>query len=436
LAVADLEANPLSWRQFRACRSLATLPESALRDVFQAAEEHTFAPGDVLIRQGDQADGLLILLEGTAHAMVRAADGDHLVGRFRGGDVVGEMALVTREPRNADVVADSAARALLLPTAEFDRLAARHLTLAIVLTHLVADRLGHASHDGFSGKTVDGFQILSRAGRGGMAVVYRAREESTGDVVALKMMSYRLIYDPAALERFHHEAALLRDLSHPNIAQLKRLFPAYHTYFLVLEYCDGVNLDRLVKRCGRLTESQVRPILGQIARALECIHQRGIVHRDLKPGNVILTRDGQIKLTDFGIAASTIAPDDGQTRTEQHTLIGTPAFMAPEQITGGPIDARTDVYALACLAHDLLTGRHLFAAASVFDLVHEKAHPRLPPATEIGDGVSAELYGFMQSALHPHPDARPSSAASLVAWAAPCDPAPIDLVGEEEETEE
>ena len=111
------------------------------------------------------------------------------------------MALVTREPRSATVVADSMVRALLVPTAAFDQLAARHLELTIVLTELVADRLGRAAHDGFGGKRVDGFRIVRCIGRGGMSVVYRAREESSGDEVALKMMSYRLIYDAAALAR-------------------------------------------------------------------------------------------------------------------------------------------------------------------------------------------------------------------------------------------
>ena len=276
------EANPLSWNLLRTCRPLAALSEVALRDVFAAAEERSFQPGEVIVRQGDPADGFLILLEGTAHALVRGHDGDHCIGHLTSGDVVGEMALVTREARSADVIADSPVRALLVPSAAFDRLAVRHLELGMVLTELVADRLGQSAHDGFGGKRVEGFRILECVGRGGMSVVYRAQDESTGELVALKMMSYRLIYDADALARFHQEANLLQSLDHENIARLKRLFPAYHTYFLVMELCEGVDLDRLVRARGRLAESQVRPILGHLARALEYVHARGLVHGDLK----------------------------------------------------------------------------------------------------------------------------------------------------------
>ena len=119
-----------------------------------------------------------------------------------------------------------------------------------MLTELVADRLGRGAHDGFGGKTVEGFRILRCVGRGGMSVVYQAEDSATGEVVALKMMSYRLIYDSAALARFHQEAEILQGLDHPNIANLKRLFPTFNTYFLVMEFCNGVDLARLLGSRG------------------------------------------------------------------------------------------------------------------------------------------------------------------------------------------
>jgi len=418
------------WKLLGNCRALSMLPPAALRDLFAAATERLFAPGEVMVRQGDPAEGLWILLEGTAHAMLRDHDGfDHNIGRFRGGDLVGEMALVTRATRSATVIADSRVRALLVPTSEFDRLAVRHLELGVVLTELVAERLGRGANDGFGGKQVEGFRILKSVGRGGMSVVYRARDEVTGELVALKMMSYRLIYDAVALGRFHREAEILQGLQHANIARLKRLFQAYNTYFLVMELCDGIDLGKLVSSRGRLTEPQVRPILGQLAQALEYVHQRGFVHRDLKPGNVMITRSGDVKLTDFGIAVPEVVLDD-QAAAPRHAILGTPAYMAPEQLAGSALDRRTDVYALACLAYDLLTGQHLFPSRSLHELIQQKLTLRLPSAVEIGEGVSAELYDFLQSALRANPDERPASAAPLVAWAARCDPSLADVTDE------
>ena len=424
-------ADSQLWHALRDCQALRPLPPIALGDLLAAATMRSFQPGEAMIRQDDPAEGLLILLEGSAHALLRHQDGDdRRIGRFVAGDLVGEMALVTRATRSATVIADSPVRALLVPTAEFDRLAARHLGLGVVLTDLVADRLGRGAHDGFGGKTVEGFRILRCVGRGGMSVVYQAQDDATGEIVALKMMSYRLIYDSAALARFHQEAEILRGLDHENIARLKRLFPTYNTYFLVMEFCDGVDLGRLVSSRGRLAESHVRPILGQLARALEYVHARGFVHRDLKPGNVMITRHGEVKLTDFGIAVPEVGLDD-QFSGEVPSVLGTPAFMAPEQLIGGALDRRTDVYALACLAYELLTGTHLFRAKSIRELTGQKLTMQPPAAAEIGAGISAELHAFLRDALRVNPDERPASVTSLVEWAAPCAPLPQDLLDQQ-----
>jgi CRP-like cAMP-binding protein len=425
------ESNAASWSVLRGCRPLAGLSDDTLRDLFAAAEPRSFGVGDRMIRQGDAADGLLILLEGTAHAQLRSRDGDYRVGDFAGGDIVGEMALVTREPRSADVAADSAVHALFVPTAAFDQLATRHLSLGMVLTQLVGDRLGQGTRDGLGGKTVEAFRILQCIGRGGMSVVYRAEDEASGELVALKMMSYRLIYDTSALARFHQESRLLQRLDHVNVVRVTRSFPALRTYFLVMELCDGTDLRRAVAS-GRMREAQVRAILGQLACAIEYLHGQGVVHRDLKPANVMLTRDGQVKLMDFGIALPALDLEDTRTSLGDHGVVGTPSYMAPEQLSGGVLDARTDVYALGCLAYELLTGRQLFSANNIFDLVREKATLRVPPAASIGIGISQELYEFIAGALEVNPDNRPSSVAALAAWAAPCDMLPADVSGQEE----
>jgi len=138
---------------------------------------------------------------------------------------------------------------------------------------MLPDRLGQKTHDGLGGKRIEGFRILGCIGRGGMSVVYRAREEASGIDVALKMMSYRLIFDSEAVARFRDESEVLKQIRHENVARLERLFPAYRTYFLVMELCEGIDLHRLVHGHGPLPESTVRPITGQ-NRAMRAASQR------------------------------------------------------------------------------------------------------------------------------------------------------------------
>ena len=148
------------------------------------------------------------------------------------------------------MVADSALKALFLPVDAFERLAVKHLELCMVLTDLVADRLGQGTHDGLGGKTLDNYRIVRCIGRGGMAVVYEATDQDSGASVALKMMSHRLVYQPGALARFRQEAALVQTLRHENIGRLDRQFSAYGTLFLAMEFCAGIDLSRRIELRG------------------------------------------------------------------------------------------------------------------------------------------------------------------------------------------
>jgi len=338
------------------------------------------------------------------------------------GSVAGEMSLITQEPATADVVAETELRVLVLSAAAFDGLAAKNPELTIVLTNVVADRLGRAMHDGLGGKLLNGFRILRCVGRGGMAVVYEAMDVATGEHVALKMMSHRLVYQPGAFSRFEREARIVEPLEHDNIARMKGHFPAFRTEFIVMEFCEGATLAELLSRNGAFPEDQAKRVLGQLATALQFVHDRGVVHRDLKPGNVMLTPAGRVKLMDFGLAKEDEQITD-DTATQLGTVLGTPLYMPPGQMTGDEAGPAIDIYSFACIAYELVAGRPLFEGRTTRGLHQDKLTRQVPPASDIGAGVSPELHELLVRALDKDADNRLESLAETAAWSGELDPA-------------
>ena len=390
--------------------------------LFHVAKVRVYDEGETLIKQGQRGDTLFVVADGTADVILHDHDGTRrTIGAVIRGSVIGEMSLVTQEPATADVVAASPLVVLVIPLADFEALAGRNPELTIVLTNVVAERLGRALHDGLGGKVLNGYRISSCVGRGGMAVVYDAVELASGDRVALKMMSHRLVFQPGAFSRFEREARIVEPLEHPNIARLRGHFPAFRTEFLVMEFCEGATFGDLLTGHGPFPEVEARKILGQLAVALNFVHARGVVHRDLKPGNVMLTPKGRVKLMDFGLAKEH-RPISDDTATQDGSVLGTPLYMAPEQINGEESGPLMDIYAFACVAYELLCGKKLFEARSMAQILQDKLNLRLPPAYEIGPGISPELHRLIAGGLEKDPAKRLSSLEHVAAWRDDPDP--------------
>ena len=214
------------------------------------------------------------------------------------------------------------------------------------------------------------YQITGELGRGGMGVVYRAQDPAIGRTVAIKTIRLDTIADPAELrqlrDRLLREARSAGLLSHPSIVTIYDVGQESNMAYIAMEFVQGLTLEQLVREKGPLSGSQLIQVLRETAEALDHAHAQGIIHRDVKPANIMISDSGAVKITDFGVAKIS-----SQNMTQADMILGTPSFMSPEQIEGRPIDGRSDQFALAVIAYELLTGERPFAGDTIPGLLYQ-----------------------------------------------------------------
>jgi len=242
------------------------------------------------------------------------------------------------------------------------------------------------------------YEIVAQIGAGGMGEVYQAHDTKLGRDVAIKVLPEAFAYDPERLARFQREAKMLAALNHPNIATIHGLEQSGGTSYLVMELVSGETLAERIKRDGAVPIEESLAIAKQIAEALEAAHAKGIIHRDLKPANVKLTPEGKVKVLDFGLAKAfegdttnedmNNSPTLSRAATMQGVILGTAAYMSPEQARGKSVDKRTDIWAFGYVLYELLTGKAAFHGEDVTDILAAvvRAEPdwtELPGATPL-----------------------------------------------------
>jgi eukaryotic-like serine/threonine-protein kinase len=261
-----------------------------------------------------------------------------------------------------------------------------------------------------SAPRIPGYEIQGILGRGGMGVVYLARHRALDRIVALKVLHEGRQSEPEHRARFDREAAAVAKCQHPNLVQIHETGEYDGQSYLVLEYVEGGTLARSL--AGVPQPPRAAAALAEtLARAIDHVHSRGIVHRDLKPANVLITADGQPKITDFGLAKI----DAGTTRTEVGTIMGTLAYMAPEQAVGGTVKVgpRADIHALGAILYEALTGRPPFRAESPELIYHQLVHSDVIPPSRIQTGVPRDLEAICLKCLEKSPAQRYATALEL-----------------------
>jgi hypothetical protein len=369
------------------CSPFSQLPPVLVQKIESQLQPVSFHPGEFLMKQGDEGDGLFLILDGQVEIRSRDAVGESkVIANCSRGEILGEMALITDEPRTADVVATTTVEAKFLPQVVFDQLSTDFPVISQVLTQLLAARLGKPGHDALAGKTLSDYFIQNRLGRGGMAIVYKAEHTESGAEVALKMMSHRLVYDANALELFQRESRIIEGFDHPNIIRTVGRFRAFRSFFIVMEFCPGIALDQVIRDRGPVDEPEFRRLFAQIAAGLKYAHEQGVIHRDIKPSNIMLQPDGQVKLMDFGLAK----PVAAEPARMSHLVAGTPRYMAPEQLQGKTVGTQADLFALGVTAWKLLTGKNLITSRSLSGIERQHASWKVPDLS----GISPDFFRF------------------------------------------
>jgi serine/threonine-protein kinase len=419
--------------------------DELLTELAKAIIEKEYDENEIIFHEGDKGDSIYLVEEGEVsikRSLEQPGDEEKTIAMIERGNFFGEMALFDSKPRSGSAYASKKSKVLILKKEDFLDLTKKDpntaMTTLMTINKVMSERLRKTSKSFLSRfefgnilSTIRGFikgvggieektdiqgegfgryKITRELGRGSMGVVYEGRDPQIDRPVALKVLRQDRITSEAFLLRFLREAKAIGRLSHPCIVTIFDVGQDRGTIYLAMEFIEGETLDTILEK-KKLSLEEIIHLGIQIAETLDYAHQKGIIHRDVKPSNIILQANGQIKITDFGIAR--IEDPSMPLQTQAGEILGTPAYMSPEQVLSLPVDGRSDLFSLGIILYEATTGSRPFKGdnmASIFNAVI-LFHPMEP--SSINPAISQSLSRVIMKCLNKKPEDRFDSGKSL-----------------------
>jgi tRNA A-37 threonylcarbamoyl transferase component Bud32 len=341
--------------------------------------------GERFVVQDAVEDTAYIIQRGSCLVIVEKDGELHPVDHYGEGDIIGGLGILTGEPRRAHVEDEKYMDIWFMTKYQFDEITEKDPDLLDFITELVADRLDSRRPTAY--RTIGKYVATDIIGRGAFSIVYKGLHKGLDMPVVIKMMRHDMALYPDFLDSFYNEAKTIAGLAHDHIVKVYDFEECYRTLFIIMEDIRGDSLKDMIYHLRVIPPILTANYLLQICSALAYAHQHGIVHRDINPSNIIVQPNDQVKILDFGLACPA--------GTEDFSNTGTVYYMAPEQIDGGPVDQRTDIYALGITAYEMVTGRRPFAEENTKALLDLHLTRDIEDPGRIIPGIPDELRRFI-----------------------------------------
>jgi serine/threonine protein kinase len=379
------------------------LTDEALKAFFTSMKKTSFQAGERIITRGEKGDKLFVLQDGKCSVIVEKDGKAYPIVALKPGDLAGEMALITGEPRTAHVDAETDVVLLEISREKFDSLCDEHPSLRDILSKIVQQNIYSSIFT--EQREVGKYNIQDILGKGRLSTLYKGVHRHIDMPVAIKVLEHDIAMNPDFIDKFKEDAGKIVQANHDNIATVYDIAGLYRTIFIFREYLEGEPLHKILDKTPELPLDRVTGILLQICAGLAYSHDQGLIHKGIKPTNIFILPDDQVKIIDFGLAFPRGAIDASLTETLP--------YMAPEQIEGKPVDERTDIYSLGITAFEMITGQRPFQNEDVNKSLEMASSQEIPEPASLRADLPEELNRIVTQASQKNPDKRYQSVSEI-----------------------